>query len=83
VAWQKFWILIAWEAVGLVLVGTLMYFAYSTMAPVAHFHKASTLIDLSVISAIAVSVLCFTWIRSRRMLDHLWPLPGTPEHGSE
>ncbi len=83
VARQAFWILIAWEAVGLVLVGTLMHFAYSAMAPVPHIHKTSTPIDLSVISAIAVSVLWFTWVRSRRMLDLLWPLPGMPQRGSE
>jgi hypothetical protein len=73
VAWQAFRVLIAWEAIGIVLAETLMYFAYSAMAPVPHFHKTSTPIDLMVISAVVGLPLWFTWVRSRRILDLLWP----------
>jgi hypothetical protein len=83
VAWQAFWVLIAWEAVGVVLVGTLLYFAYSAMAPVPHFDNTSVPIALIVISALVVLVVWFTWVKSRRMLDLLWPVPGMPERGSE
>jgi hypothetical protein len=83
VTWQAFWVLIAWEAIAIVLTGTFIYIAYSAMAPVPHFHKSSTLIDLIVVCAVAVPLLWFTWVRSRRMLDLLWPLPGTPQPGSE
>jgi hypothetical protein len=83
VAWQALWVLIAWEAVGIVLVETLMYFAYSAMAPVPHFDNTSVPIALTAISAMVVLALWFTWVRSRRMLDLLWPLPGMAERGSE
>jgi hypothetical protein len=83
VAWQAFRVFIAWEAAALVAAGAFVYIAFSAMAPVPHFHKTSTLIDLTVISAIAGLVLWFTWVRSRRMLDLLWPLPGMPQPASE
>jgi hypothetical protein len=83
VASQAFGVLIAWEASGITLAGVFIYIALSAMAPVPHFDNASTAIALIAISAIAVWVLWFTWVRSRRMLDLLWPLPDMPPSGSE
>jgi hypothetical protein len=40
-------------------------------------------LDLILISAAVALALWFTWVRSRRMLDLLSPLPGMPEPGSE
>ena len=83
VAWQAFRVLIAWEAVAIVLTGTFIFIAYSAMAPVPHSHVSAGVLFLIVISAVAASLLWFTWVRSRHMLDLLWPLPGMPQPGSE
>ncbi len=83
VARQAFWVLIAWEAVALVVVGIFVYVAFSAMAPVPHFDHWKTVVQNIAISAAVVLVLRFTWVRSRRMLDLLWPLPGMSQRGSE
>ena len=84
VAGQAFRILIAWEAaMGLVPLGFFVFFAFSAMAPVPHTHDTAAVVAGIVILATAVLVIWFTWTRSRRMLDLLWPLPGVPQAGSE
>lgn len=80
---QVLWVLIAWDAVGIAVAGFFVFFALSAMAPVPHSHDTAGVLALIVISAAFVSALWFTWVRSRRMADLLWPLPGTPERGAE
>jgi hypothetical protein len=57
--------------------------AFSAMAPVPHSHNTAGAIALIVIPTLAVLVIWFTWVMSRRMLDVLWPLPGMPQRDSE
>jgi hypothetical protein len=83
VAWQAFWVLIAWEAVAVVLSAFFFFIAFSAMAPVPHSHNTAGVIALIVILTLAVLVMWFTWVMSRRMLDLLWPLPGMPQRDSE
>jgi 4-hydroxybenzoate polyprenyltransferase len=83
VAWQAFRVLIAWEAAALVIVGIFLFFALSAMAPIPHSHDTAGVVALILIPAVVVLALWFTWTRSRRMLDLLWPLPGMPQRGSE
>jgi hypothetical protein len=82
-AWQACWVLIAWEVAALVATGIFVYVALSAMAPVPHFDHWKSVLDLILISAAVALALWFTWVRSRRMLDLLSPLPGMPEPGSE
>jgi hypothetical protein len=82
-AWQACWVLIAWEVAALVATGIFIYVALSAMAPVPHFDHWKSVLDLILISAAVALALWFTWVRSRRMLDLLSPLPGMPEPGSE
>ena len=81
VAWQAFRVLIAWEAAALVVTGIFIYVAFSAMAPVPH--NTGEVLDLLLISAVVALALWFTWMKSRRMVDLLWPLPGTAQQGSE
>jgi hypothetical protein len=83
VGWQVFWVLIAWDAVGIALAGFFVFFALSAMAPVPHSHDTAGVLALIVISVAFVLALWFTRVRSRRMVDLLWPLPGMPERGAE
>jgi 4-hydroxybenzoate polyprenyltransferase len=83
VAWQAFRALIAWEAVALVVTGFFVFFATSAMAPVPHSHDTAGMAFVIVTPAVVLLALWFTWVRSRRMLDLLWPLPGTAQSGSE
>ena len=83
VGWQVFWVLIAWDAVGIAVAGFFIFFALSAMAPVPHSHDTAGMAFLIVIPAAFALALWFTWVRSRRILDLLWPLPGTPQRGSE
>jgi hypothetical protein len=79
VAWQAFWALIAWEAVPIVFVGTVLVLAY--VGNVSSRSVGSIIIP--TFSALAALALWFTWVRSRRMVDLLWPIPGMPQRGSE
>jgi hypothetical protein len=85
VAWQAFWVLIAWEAVPIVFVGTVIFLALTDIVTARDRPGdwSSTIITILVFSALAVLALWFTWTRSRRMVDLLWPLPGMPQRGSE
>ena len=82
VAWQVFWVLIAWEAVPIVSVGTVIVLALATNVS-GRDNWSSTVILILAFSAPAGLALWFTWMRSRRMVDLLWPLPGMPQLGSE
>jgi hypothetical protein len=79
VAWQVFWVLIAWEAMPIVFVGTVLVLAY--VGNVSSRSVGSIIIP--TFSALAALALWFTWVKSRRMVDLLWPLPGMPQRGSE
>jgi hypothetical protein len=83
VGWQVLWVLIAWDAVGIAIAGFFIFFALSAMAPVPHSHDTAGMAFLIVTPAVVLLALWFTWVRSRRMLDLLWPLPGTAQPGSE
>ena len=83
VAWQAFRVLLAWETLAIVLEGFFLFFVFSAMAPVPHSHHTAGVIALITIPAITVLVIWFTWVRSRRILDLLFPLPGMPQPGSE
>jgi len=83
VVWQVFWILIAWDGVLIAFMGFFLFFAFSAMAPVPHSHDTAGMAFLIVVPAAFVLALWFTWVRSRRILDLLWPLPGTAQPGSE
>jgi magnesium-transporting ATPase (P-type) len=83
VVWQVFWILIAWEGVLIAFMGFFLFFAFSAMAPVPHSHDTAGVLALIVIPVAFVLALWFTWVRSRRMLDLLWPQPGMAQRGSE
>ena len=81
VAWQAFWVLIAWEAVPIVLVGTIILLVLADIVGRSPGGGADVIpMGLSVLAALA---LWFTWVKSRRMVDLLWPLPGMPQCGSE
>jgi hypothetical protein len=83
VVWQVFWILIAWDGVLIAFMGFFLFFAFSAMAPVPHSHDTAGMAFLIVVPAVFVLALWFTWVRSRRILDFLWPVPGMPEGGAE
>lgn len=83
VAWQAFRILVAWETVAIVILGFFLFAAFSGMAPVPHAHKTAEVVALIVIPASTISAIWFTWVRSRRMRDLLWPLPGMAHRFSE
>jgi hypothetical protein len=78
-----FWILIAWDGVLITFMGFFLFFAFSAMAPVPHSHDTAGMAFLIVVPAAFVLALWFTWVRSRRMLDLLWPPPVMPEGGAE
>jgi len=80
VAWQAGRALIAWEAVPIVFVGIIIILALTN---VVTGRDGSTNIAILVFSALAGLALWFTWRKTRRMVDLLWPLPGMPQHGSE
>jgi hypothetical protein len=82
VAWQAFWVLIAWEAVPIVFVGTVIVLALAANVS-GRDDWSSTVILILAFSAPAGLALWFTWVKSRRMVDLLWPLPGVPQRGSE
>jgi hypothetical protein len=63
VGWQVFWVLIAWDAVGIALAGFFVFFAFSAMAPVPHSHDTAGVLALSVVPAAFVLALWFTWVR--------------------
>jgi hypothetical protein len=75
VAWQAFWVLIAWEAVPIVFVGIMLFLASSQLTGGVNSTADEALI---VIFVLVVLALWFTWVRSRWMLDLLWPLSGMP-----
>jgi hypothetical protein len=78
---QAFWVLIAWEAVPIVFVGTILALIVTDIAGGRNdWSSTSLVLTFSVPAGLA---LWFTWVRSRRMADLLWPLPGMPERGSE
>jgi len=79
VAWQAFWVLIAWEAAPIVFLGTVLALAY--VGNVSSRSLGSIIIP--TFSAVAALALWFTWMKSRRMADLLWPQPGMPQGGSE
>jgi hypothetical protein len=79
VAWQAFWVLIAWEAVPIVFVGIMFFLVFIRMVS----ERNPTVVGILLISTLVVLALWFTWVRSRRILDLLWPLPGMPERGAE
>jgi hypothetical protein len=79
VAWQVFWVLIAWEAVPIVSVGTVIVVAYVGNVST----RSVDSIIILTFSTLAALALWFTWVKSRRMVDLLWPLPGMPQRGSE
>jgi hypothetical protein len=79
VAWQVFWVLIAWEAVPIVFVGTVIVLAYVGNMSI----RSVGSIIIPIFSAPAGLAVWFTWVKSRRMVDLLWPLPGMPERGAE
>jgi hypothetical protein len=81
VAWQAFWVLIVWEAVPIVFVGTVLALIVTDIAG-GRSDWSSTMLILTF-SVPAGPALWFTWVKSRRMVDLLWPLPGMPERGSE
>ena len=83
VAWQVLWVIIAWDAVAIALAGFFIFFAFSAMAPVPHSHDTAGVLALIVVSAAFALAAWFTWVRSRRILDLLWPLPGMPQRDSE
>ena len=80
---QVLWVLIVWDAVGIAVAGFFVFFALSAMAPVPHSHDTAGVLALIVISAAFASALWFTWVRSRRIVDLLWPPPVMPEGGAE
>jgi hypothetical protein len=81
VAWQAFWVLIAWEAVPIVFVGTVLALILTNIAGGrSDWSTTRLLLTFSVPAGLA---LRFTWVKSRRIADLLWPLPGVPERGSE
>jgi hypothetical protein len=80
VAWQAFWALIAWEAVPIVFVGTVIVLA---LADIVTGRSGDSIIFILTFSALAGLALWFTWMKSRRMADLLWPQPGMPQRGSE
>jgi hypothetical protein len=79
VAWQAGRALIAWEAMPIVSVGTVVVLAYVGNVGI---RSVGSIIILTF-SALAALALWFTWVKSRRMVDLLWPLPGMPQCGSE
>ena len=83
VAWQAFWVLSAWQGVALVLGGFFSFAAFSAMGPVPHSHGVAAVVALIVIPGLGALVIWFTWVRSRRMVDLLFPLPGRPPNRSE
>jgi hypothetical protein len=82
VARQAFWVVIAWEAVPIVFVGTVIVLVLTDILS-GRNDWSSTLSLILTFSAPAGLALWFTWMKSRRMVDLLWPLPGMPERGSE
>jgi hypothetical protein len=81
VAWQVFWVLIAWEAVPIVFVGTVLALILTDIAGGRSDWSTTRLVlTFSVPAGLA---LWFTWVKSRRMADLLWPQPGMPQRGSE
>jgi hypothetical protein len=80
VAWQVFWVLIAWEAVPIVFVGTIIVLA---LADIVTGRSGDSIIFILTLSALAALALWFTWVKSWRMVDLLWPLPGIPHPGFE
>jgi hypothetical protein len=85
VAWQAGRVIIAWEAVPIVFVVTLIFLALTGIVTARDRPGdwSSTIIAILVFSALVVLALWFTWVKSRRMVDLLWPLPGMPQRGSE
>jgi cytochrome bd-type quinol oxidase subunit 2 len=82
VARQAFWVLIAWEAVPIVFLGTVLALILTDIVT-GRNDWSETVILILTFSAAAGLALWFTWVRSRRMADLLWPLPGMRERGSE
>jgi hypothetical protein len=82
VARQAFWVLIAWEAVPIVFVGTVIVLGLANIVT-GRDDWSQTVILILVFSALAGLALWFTWMKSRRMVDLLWPLPGMLQGGSE
>jgi hypothetical protein len=82
VAWQAGRALIAWEAVPIVFVGTIIVLALADVVT-GRNDWSQTVIIILTFSVPAGLALQFTWVKSRRMADLLWPLPGVPERGSE
>jgi hypothetical protein len=81
VAWQAFWVLIAWGAVPIAFWSIMLFFISS----VSSGSSINSVFDaaLVVIFLLVVLALWFTWVRSRRMLDLLWPTPGSARRSSE
>ena len=82
VAWQAGRALIAWEAVPIVFVGIIILLGLADVVT-GRNDWSQTVILILTFSALAGLALWFTWRKTRRMVDLLWPLPGIPQHGSE
>jgi hypothetical protein len=78
VAREVLWVLIAWEAFATVFLGCFLWAAYAAMAPVPHQHKTAEVLFLILLFAMGAIIFWFTSVRSRRMLDLLWPAGGRP-----
>jgi high-affinity Fe2+/Pb2+ permease len=81
VAWQVFWVLIAWEVVPIAAVGITLFLIFTVLS---RSGVSSTFDGLVIVFfVLVVLALWFTWVKSRRMADLLWPQPGMPQRGSE
>jgi len=83
VARQVLWVITTWDTVAIAVAGFFIFFASSAMAPVSHSHDTAGVLAVIVISGAFALALLFTWVRPRRILDLLWPLPRMPQRDSE
>jgi hypothetical protein len=81
VAWQAFWVLIAWEAVPIAFLGALLLLVLTDI--LSGRQGSGSMLIATVFSVLVALALWFTWVKSRRMADLLWPLPGMPERSAE